>query len=271
MSVISPEVFTHAVRSARRTALLCAVGMAAFMWVIMLSSSLFASDTENIPTVVQDPPRAIVALLGGAANLLEPEGWLAAGLVHPIVMALFALGAFMVPVASGITELERGTLDLVLSRPISRSQVLLAKAAAMVVSLATVSVGGVVGTLVARVTVDGADALSLREVGLAFAGQFLLFLTFGVVALWLFARGALRARALGLTIGILIGSFLINFLSLLFDGLEPLGLVTPFRYFRAASVLAGRAWLPGFIALACASSFGLLMARRVFTRRDLSR
>jgi ABC-2 type transport system permease protein len=271
MSAIQPQVFRQALRASMRTALLCALGMGAFMWVIMLSSSLFASDTGNIPTIVQDPPRAIVALFGGAANLLEPEGWLAAGLVHPIVMSLFALGAFMVPAASGITELERGTLDLVLSRPISRSQVLFAKAAAMVVTLATVTLGGIAGTLVARVTIAGSSALSLTEVALSFAGQFLLFLTFGVIALWLFARGALRSRALGATIGILIGSFLINFLSLLFDALEPLGYVTPFRYFRAASVLAGNAWLPGFAVLIGASVVILVMARRVFTRRDLSR
>lgn len=265
------EVFLHAFRASRRTALLCALGMAAFTWVIMSSSALFATDAANIPPIVRDPPRALVAFFGGTANLLIPEGWLAAGLVHPIVMSLSALGAFIVPASSGIAELERGTLDLVLSRPISRVQVLYAKALAMLTAVAIVSVGGIVGTIIARYTVTGAMELSTVEILRAFAGQFLLFATFGMIALWLFARGKLRSRSLGAAIGVLIGSFLVNFLSLLFDLLEPLGLATPFRYFRAANVLSGKPWVSGFAVLIVVSAAFLALARRSFTTRDLSR
>lgn len=264
-------VFAHAVRAALRTGMISAVGLGAFTWIIMASSASFSADAANIPPIIADPPRAIVALLGGAADLLHAPGWLAAGLVHPIVLSLSAVGAFLIPAASGVSELERGTLDLVLARPVSRSAVLTAKMAATLVILAVVMCGGILGALVARVTVDGAEALSTISVVRAFAGQFLLFACFGMIALWIFAGAHLRSRALGTTIGILIGAFLVNFLSLLFDALEPIGYATPFRYFRAGSLLGGGGWLIGFCVLAAASVLCAFGARRTFTRRDLTR
>lgn len=270
-AAFSAPVFTHAVRAALRTAIIAAIGLGAFTWIIMASSASFSSDAANIPPIIADPPRAIVALLGGAADLLRAPGWLAAGLVHPIVLSLSAVGAFLVPASSGVSELERGTLDLVLARPVSRTAVLGAKMGAMLVILAVVMCGGVLGALVARFTVEGADALSAAAIARAFAGQFLLFTSFGMIAMWIFSGARLRSRALGATIGILIGAFLVNFLSLLFDALELIGYATPFRYFRAASVLADGPWLLGFgvlVATSLACAFG---ARRTFVRRDLTR
>lgn len=269
--MISRPVFAHAVRSALRTAIIASIGLAAFTWIIMASSATFASDAANIPPIIREPPRAVVALLGGAANLLVAEGWLAAGLVHPIVLSLSAIGAFLVPAASGVTELERGTLDLVLARPVSREQVWLAKAAATLLVLGIVIGGGVAGALVSRYTVSGAGSLSVAEIARAFAGQYLLFACFAMIALRIFAGAHLRSRALGVSVGAIIAAFLVNFLSLLFDALEPMGYVTPFRYFRAASVLAGGSWLPGIVTLAVASVVLLAWSRRTFVRRDLAK
>lgn len=264
-------VFAHAVRAALRTGVISALGLGAFTWIIMASSASFSADAANVPPIIADPPRAIVALLGGAADLLHAPGWLAAGLVHPIVLSLSAVGAFLVPASSGVSELERGTLDLVLARPVSRTAVIGAKTAAALVILAVVMCGGILGTLVARVTVDGASSLSVASVLRAFAGQFLLFACFAMLALWIFASAHVRSRALGTTIGVLIGAFLVNFLSLLFDVLEPIGYATPFRYFRAGSVLAGGGWVAGFGVLAATSGAFALVARRTFARRDLTR
>ena len=262
-------VFGQALRQSRRTIAVLAVGSGAFFFLVLLSSSSFLKSTANIP-FFRNPPKAFSAFLGGSADFFHPAGWVAAGMVHPITLALLT-GAVMT-IASGAvaTEVERGTIDLVLVRPVRRRSFLLAKAAAVVASVTAVEVGGLVGVLVAREAITAMHDLPVSRVLASFANSWILFLALGMVAVLASAATSLRSQCTGIAVGFVVGAFFVNFIALLIDGVSGARFVSPFHYFRPGDVLVGRSAWVDVVALAAVGVAALGAAVRVFVRRDLT-
>ncbi|HVL32941.1 MAG TPA: ABC transporter permease subunit [Actinomycetota bacterium] len=263
--------FRLAVRQALPGALVTALGLGVFFWVIMVSSSGFAGEPGNLPPFLLRPPRAVRALVGGSFDFTAPQGWLSTGVFHPVVLSLQTLGAFLVATGSGVTELDRGTLDLVLARPVSRRSYLLARAAAALVVLTIVEAGGLIGALVSRQTVSGAATLPIEDIALVFAGSWVLFAAFAMAALAIFAIAHLRGRALGVAIGMVVATFFFNFLSLLFEAFEWIRFFSPFHYYGAREMLSGGPWVGGTVVLGAIAVASLGIAIVGFERRDLTR
>lgn len=264
--------FKQALLGSRRAAVLVALVNAAFFWVVLLASSTFLTASGGqVPPIFQRPPRVMQAFVGGSADFTNPVGWVSSGLLHPIILTMTAIGGLIVVTRAGATELEQGTLDLVLSRPIGRRPYLIARAAAAMILLSVAEFGSFVGAAVAHYTVPGVDILSIDDIGLTFAGHWLLFASFSMIGLWVFARSSIRSRALGTVIGIIVSAFFLNFLSLLFDGLKWLGYITPFHYYNGATILEHGDFLVGWLVLAVVALVAFTAALHDFTRRDLTR
>jgi len=269
---VNRAVFAFSIRRSIRSSLLIAVGVGLFYWVVLLASSSFLGDgTEPLPSFLTEPPRVMKAFIGGSANFVSPVGWMASGVLHPIILSLTTMGAFMIATGTGATELERGTLDLVLARPVGRVPYVAARGLAGLVMLTLVEAGAVAGTFVAYATVPGVDQLVPGRILLMFAGHWLLFAAFSTTCLAIFARASLRSRALGTAIGVVVGAFFLNFLSLLFDALEWLGYLSPFHYFNAADILNGEPFLGSWAVLAAVAVAMGALSLRWFASRDLTR
>ena len=264
--------FRFAIRHSIRSAAFLALGLGLFYWVTLLSSSSFLGDGDQpLPEFLTEPPRTLQALIGGSGDFLSPTGWLASGMLHPIVLALTSMGALMVVAGTGSAELERGTLDLVLSRPITRRAYLISRASAGLMLLTLVVVGGLTGTLISRVVVDRVDQLPIGKTVMGFGAMWLLYAGFAMIGLWIFARSHLRSRALGAVIAVVVLSFFVNFVSLLFDVLSWLGYLSPFHYFNIANIIEGRGFVGHMVVLAGISVGAGALALWEFERRDLTR
>jgi ABC-2 type transport system permease protein len=264
-------VFRQSLRQAGRTLAVLTAAAGLFYYLVLLSSSSFLSTTSQFGGFFANPPRAISAFLGGSADLLHPVGWLALGMTHPITLALLTAAAFNVGAGAVATEIERGTIDLVLSRPVGRARFLTAKAAAALVMVTAVEVGGLLGVLVARATVNGVGEVPLPGAVKAFGVSWVLFAAFAKLAVLASARSSLRGHALGFSVAIVVGTFFVNFAALLVDGLYGLRFASPFHYFRPADVMSDGARAGDVLVLA-----GLLAAAGVaamwwFARRDLTK
>jgi ABC-2 type transport system permease protein len=266
---MSGPVFRQALRQAARTIVVISIVAGAFYFLILLSSISFLKGSTTIG-FFEHPPKAIEAFLGGSANFLEASGWLAAGMTHPVTLSLLTVAATVISVNSVATEVERGTIDLVLSRPVGRNRYLVGRATASVVAVTAVEVAGLVGVLVARATISEVGDLDLGSILLAFLQSWLLFVAFSMVALLASARTSLRGRALGIAVGAVVGWFFLNFLALLIDGLNGLRYLSPFHYFRPGEVLEGAGDLVDFVVLAALAFVALALALQSFRRRDLA-
>ncbi len=264
------RVFAQALRQSRRTIAVLSLASAAFYLLVLFAASAFLRDSPNIG-FFRDPPEAIEAFVGGSADFLSPAGWLASALAHPIVLALLTAAGLSVAAGAVATEVERGTIDLVLTRPVGRLRFLGAKAAAALVSITVVEAGGFVGVLVARVTVEGMDQLGVGEILRPFLVSWVLFAALTMVGILASSRMSLRSRAIGASVGLIVGWYFLNFVAQLIDGISWLRFASPFHYFRPAEILTDGSLGTKGLALVALGVVALGAALAVFARRDLTR
>jgi beta-exotoxin I transport system permease protein len=267
---MSTTVLGHTLRQARSPLSVLTLGVGAFFYLVLLASSSFTKEAPNLP-FLQSPPKALTAFLGGSADFFHAAGWLSAGMTHPVILALLTSSALLVAAGSVATEVERGTIDLVLVRPVGRLPFLLAKALASIVAVTAAEAGGLAGVLIARQTLGGVHSLSAGPVLRAFTGSWLLFVGVAMVGMLVSARSSLRGQAIGVSVGIVVALYSVNFIALLIDDISGLRYASPFHYFQAADLLAGQASGPDLLVLAAIPGVALLAAAIVFTRRDLTR
>ncbi|NWJ98517.1 MAG: ABC transporter permease subunit [Chloroflexi bacterium] len=187
--------------------------------------------------------------------------------IVPVVLAIFAL---MVGSAIIRGEEEKGSLDLLLSMPHSRTSVLLQKWAGMVIVLCSIGLiswlGLIGGAISSNLTLDAELA------AVAHLNMVLLALIFGSLALLFGQLVESRKTAAGWTGGILAATFLMNSLADTINSLQWLGYFTPFHYYSLSKPLVpsiGTDW--GAMAIQAAILIPLVLAAVVlYVRRDHS-
>ena len=261
-------ILKHGLKQSLRPLIFLSLATFAFFYVAVWSSASFVSQVGDVP-IFRDPPEAFRAMLG-SADFLTPNGWIAIGLGHPLILALFAAAALGMA-SSGIAgEIERGTIDLVLSRQVKRNSFLAAKAIAALAVLTIVQASGLLGAILARATVEDASGINVAGAARGFLGSWILFSAFLLIALLISAASSLKSRALGISVGLLVGSFFVNVVALLVDGLHALRYLSLFHYVRADDLIAG----DGLSSVAVPAIIGIVAAALafvIFNRRDISR
>jgi ABC-2 type transport system permease protein len=206
----------------------------------------------------------------GGGNVLTLTGSVSLGFIHPIPIALAAILAVGVPIASLAGERQRGTLEVLLARPISRRRVYATVLAATTILLVLALAGDLAGTVVGAAAFDVLDELDPGLLLVAWAGLVLLLVVIGAIALAASASSDWPAPALGAVLGFALVSYAIEFVGTLWPdaaGLRPWSL---FHYFQPAKILAGDVDPADPLVLVvvgvAATAFGLWR----FPRRDLA-
>jgi len=237
----------------------------------LLIVSIFPSIEESsaaLTEYMENLPPAMVAMFGNIQDFTTMEGYLGLELFGFFLPAL-TLGFGIAYGGSAIgSEEDSGTLDVLLSYPISRRKVLTQKFAAIAVFAALVLLASLVGLLIGVAlvgsTVDFGNLLAaVTNVGL-------LTLLFGTLALALTAVGLNRGAASGIAAGLAAATFLMNSLAPLADLPDALRHVTPWYYYDAAEVLVS-GFVPANAAVLSVAIVILLVIGLVgFQRRDIA-
>lgn len=206
----------------------------------------------------------------GSGSLFTLPGALTLGLQHPLAIAfvgIFAVGSTVSAIAG---EREGGTLEVLLSRPISRRTlyVTLALASATLIAIVMLALlgGQVIGVLIQGVQ----DELDLGLLPLVLLNGFMLwaaFAAFGLAASVSFDR---HAPALGLTMAYLLINYFLEILGSLWRDVAWSQEYSLFHHFNPGEVLTGKADPLDFVILAVAIVIPVAYALAVFPRRDLA-
>ena len=203
-----------------------------------------------------------------AVDFTSGAGYLAAelfGFVVPLFVVILTIGTGAS--AIGGAE-EQGTLDLLLSHPVSRRAVLVQNAA--VVAFEATLLGAVV--LVVLLVADPLVGLHLTLANLVgtVVGTVLLGVLLGWLALVVGAASGSRSVALGVASAFAALAYLGSTLPELVDGLGPVRWLSPFWYATSGSPLAlGFTWWHTLV-LVGASGVVLLTGVVLFDRRALA-
>ncbi len=210
-------------------------------------------------------PEALKAFVG-SADYTSPEGFLTAEFFSwtPILLVIFAIMAGTSALAG---EEANGTLDLLLSQPISRRRLALEKmagfAASSVVVAAIICIGWPISVPFVDISIDWGRLL------IATFNLIPLTLFFGVLAMWAGAALSNRRAATGLVTAVAVVTYFVNYLAALVDVLKPLRWLSPFHYYNGTNILsAGIDWPKLAVLIVLIVLFAVLTVV-AFERRDV--
>ncbi len=248
---------------------LLAVGVASIGWgmlipIIYVSFAAAFKDLANSGAL----PRELMNF--GSGSLFTLPGALTLGLQHPLAIAfvgIFAVGATTSAVAG---EREAGTLEVLLSRPISRRSLYVTLAVASATLVAIVLLALLAGQMIG-VAIQGVfNEIEVGQMPLVFLNGLLLwsaFAAFGLAASVSFDR---RGPAVGLTIAYLLINYFLEILGSLWRDAAWSQQYSLFHHFNPGRILTGQADWFDFVLLAVATVIPVAYALIVFPRRDLA-
>ncbi len=178
------------------------------------------------------------AMLGvDASEALGPQAFMAFPWVHPVVLAIIWSHAMICCTRLPAGEIDRGTIDLTLTLPVTRWAILRNESLVWIGAGLVVLALGFAGYMVGRAYVEPAARPDTNRTLLVLANCFCLYLAVGGLAWCVSASFDRRGPALALVFMILLASYLLNFLgpfSKLADRLSCLGLLD---YYRPLAIL----------------------------------
>ncbi len=262
------SVFLKTLRDRRRGLLFWGIGLA-LLAALMAAFFPTIRDMPSISEYMEMLPAELMALFGGDfADYTTPEGFLNGelfGFMYPLMLLIFTIGFASGAIAG---EEQEGTLDLLLSHPVRRWQLVLEKFAAMVVSLLGIAALFWLALLIAGAIIDmGLSPLRLGAVG--FAGA-LLAIMFGALALAIGCARGKKALAMGVTGAVGFTAYIVNALGPMVDWLAPFQKFSPFYYYNSTDPLSNGLDLGHAALLLGLSLVFLAVALVSFQRRDLS-
>jgi ABC-2 type transport system permease protein len=205
---------------------------------------------------------------GGFTDLTSPEGYLNSqlySLLVPILFLIFTIGRGSGAIAG---EEERGTLDILLSNPTMRVQVLIQKFAAIVVATSVLAFVLWLSVVIGGVLVD--MNLSLWRTAQVTLSAVLLGVVFGALALMLDSAFGKRSLSTGIAGALAIATYFMYAFAPLVEGLEPVEKVFPYYYYIGADPLTNGLNLAHAAVLIGITAALLAAAIVTFERRDLA-
>jgi ABC-2 type transport system permease protein len=258
--------------------------------------------------VFKGPGKISQAVLGGSGIRFEnPNDFLAVELLHPVVIILASLWAVGRAAAAVSGEIDRGTMELLLSQPVPRNRVILAHFLVDLIVIPCMCLAILLGTraglaLIGPFEVDYSMlrklklpypipaepevmAVDVSRQWLALVNLAALMFALSGLTMAISAAGRSRWRAVGFAALIVVAMFVANVVGQLWDDAAWVRPATVFYYYQPQKVWLKESWVvdlgdawaagkplvqvPVLLVLGGLGAGGYLVALRVFTRRDL--
>jgi ABC-2 type transport system permease protein len=206
----------------------------------------------------------------GSGSLFTLPGAITLGMQHPLAIAMvgiFAIGASSTAVSG---ERARGTLEVLLARPISRltlyASILVAILILVVVVLAAILGGMVAGSAIQGIT-DEIDLGRMPMVALNAFGLWAAFTTFGMAASVTFDR---PGPAIGLSLAYLLINYFLEILGSLWTDAAWSQEYSLFHHFDPGEILTGALDPLDLVIVFAAALVPIIYAIVIFPRRDIA-
>ncbi len=245
------------------------IGLAMGVWAFLMPV-IYATFGRQMEVLLQSGiiPDAFLRLLG--ADPFSLNGAVALGTVHPVALGLqlvYPVGFAATAIAG---ERQRGTLEVLLARPLSRRSVFLTLLLSILAFAAVTTVAQLAGTVAGATVYGVADQLDAAR--LAFLGLNTLALLVAVAAICLAASASFDRPSTPIALGLVlvIGGYVLEVLGTIWPDAAFLQPYSPFHYLQPLEILAGRGVNGDVLVLLGVASVAAVVGLVRFPRRDLA-
>lgn len=263
------EIARQMLRGGRRALIAWAAAFAALvaLYAVIWPSIRGNSRWQELFNTLPQTYRAIFTA-GGQPDLSTPAGYLGIelmGFLGPALMAVYAISAGAAAIAG---EEGRGRLEVTLSAPVARGQVLAERAAALLIDLTAVAAA--TGLALWVFSLAFSMHLSVATIASAAAALGIFGFFTGSVALAAGAATGSAVLARGLAALIAVGSYLLNALAQVTSTLEPARPLSPFYLLFGNEPLQHGLRAVGALGVLAVSLALVVAGGILFARRDLA-
>jgi ABC-2 type transport system permease protein len=206
----------------------------------------------------------------GGGDIFSLSGAMALGAIHPISLILNSIFAAGFATSSVAGERQRGTLEVLLARPLSRQTVYVTLLVAVLGFIAVAVAASVVGSTIGAAIGGVAGELVPARLPFFWLNAVLLFGAIAAVGLAASVSFDRLTPAIGLTVGFTVVSYFLEVLGTLWPDAQGLQPYSVFHYFDAKQVLEGNVVVGNFVILAAFAAVAIGWALVEFPRRDLA-
>ncbi|KKB34074.1 ABC transporter permease subunit [Bacillus thermotolerans] len=190
-----------------------------------------------------------------------------------VYMMITLLGSIYAAIlASNMLAKEEGdkTAEFLLSKPVTRGQVVMQKLALILLNIFTLNAAAAFASFIGF-QFAGDHKVPVKTFALLIAAAFLLHLTFAALAFLLSSFMKRTRNTLAISIGIVIVTYFFQLMSGLSDSIEPLKYASPFYYTDAAPIINENTLGPiHVIVLLSVSLVSIIGAFMIYKKKDIS-
>jgi ABC-type transport system involved in multi-copper enzyme maturation permease subunit len=249
-----------------RLACVC-IGLAAWGFLLPVVYARFGSNFRALMDSGMFPSE-----LGrfGGGDIFSLPGAIALSLIHPIAIILISVFAVGFASTSVAGERQRGTLETLLARPLSRRVLYLTVAAAELGFIALAVTSLLTGTLAGATFAGVVSEVDATRLPILALNAWLLFGAFGAIGLAASVSFDRQAPALGVSLSVMLFNYAADVIGSLWPAAEWLQPYSLFHYLKGKAILTGGVALADLGVLAAVILVAVAWALVVFPARDIA-
>ncbi len=183
--------------------------------------------------------RFIQALLGeDLGERINPQSLQAIIWVHPTILALLWAQEIVFCTRIPAGEIDRGTIDILLSWPVSRRKLFCAESIVWLAAGIGLCLMMLIGHTIACQFVKSTTTNSWWSLSITMSNLYSMYVAVGAIAFLVSTMSERRGRAMAVVFGLMLASFLLNFLAQFWPTAEILAPLSVLNYYRPAQILA---------------------------------
>lgn len=256
------------IKAHRKSLLIWSTAMIALIYSGMIKYGGYSASGQDIKEMMSGFPEVLKAFFAiGFVDISTLRGFYVIFYVYFAVMA--AIHATMLGAAIVAKEEYDKTADFLLTRPIKRSAVISAKAIATLIQLAFLNLVTMVTSILVVAQYNKGEQINGLIIKLMI-GMFFLQLLFMTLGFCFAAIIPNPKKSASYAAGLLMTTYLLSVAIDVNNNLEPLKLLTPFKYFDGKVLGFGVGFQSGYILLSIALMAALMIATYYFyQKRDI--
>lgn len=197
-------------------------------------------------------------------------GYLSLGFTHPLYLVLCVAAIVGFAARSLAGEMERGTVQLALSRPISRSQFYSSRLVGVVAISMVLAIVGPLGLIAGFVLAQPVGPFAMSHLIPMAIGSLALFFAIAGLALFGAAAASSAGRVLGLGLALFVLMYFIDYFAGIWTFIKPIEFLSLFDYYDpTSSLVLGTVEPTNLAVLGIVGIVGIAAGLVVFIRRDL--